>query len=75
MKEEVEEEVEEEEEEDQSQGWMRPGKVRAGEAEPDMRGKVLPEERGGVEAGYEEASSGKGYSNFFESVAKGVPTS
>ena len=39
----------EEEEDEESPGWMRHGKVsRADEVEADMRGKVLPEERGGV---------------------------
>lgn len=83
VKEDVEEVVEEEEDEE-SPGWMRHGKVSPAE-EADMRGYMLPEERGGVRIGvawveeaddteYEEASSGKGYSNFVESVAKGVPT-
>lgn len=87
-KEDVEEVVDEEE--DESPGWMRHGRVRcAGEVEADMRGNMLPDERGGVskapagvawveeeaDAEEDDASSGKGYSNFSESVlANGVQT-
>jgi len=86
-KEDVEEVVDEEE--DESPGWMRHGRVRcAGEVEADMRGN-MPDERGGVskapagvawveeeaDAEEDDASSGKGYSNFSESVlANGVQT-
>jgi len=43
------EDVEDEEEEEESPGWMRQGRVSwADEVEADMRGKVVPEERGGV---------------------------
>jgi hypothetical protein len=48
VKEDVEEE-EDDEDDDESPGWMRNGKVScADEVEADIKGKVLPDERGGV---------------------------